>query len=270
MPAERDPAAAPSTVRALPDRRPSARSLAAASQSAPERLVIIDDDSALVQVLVNRAEALGWQPQPLASPPAADDVASLRPSSVLLDVALLGEDRFEYLAQMAERLPECAVVVVSAPCTVAERIRGLRVGADDWITKPAHPEEVIARLQAIERRRVANRDRASEPIVAGELEVRPDHFQAYVADRSVGLTRREYELLELLAATEGRVLEREEIYSRVWRYSMPRGDRSVDVFVRKVRTKLRAASPDWRYVHTHFGVGYRFGVEPASAPDPDA
>ncbi len=97
---------------------------------------------------------------------------------------------------------------------------------------------------------------------AGELEIRSDRFQAFVEGTSVDLTRREFELIELLSGADGRVLEREEIYQRVWGYAMARGDRSVDVFVRKLRQKLEKASPDWRYIHTHFGVGYRFAAEP--------
>jgi DNA-binding winged helix-turn-helix (wHTH) protein len=95
------------------------------------------------------------------------------------------------------------------------------------------------------------------------VEIRSDRFQAFVAGRSLELTRREFELIELLAGGEGRVLEREEIYSRLWGYAMVRGDRSVDVFVRKLRQKLEKASPEWRYIHTHFGIGYRFAAEPA-------
>ena len=98
-------------------------------------------------------------------------------------------------------------------------------------------------------------------MTAGEVEIRADRFQAFVGERSVDLTRREFELIELLADAEGRVLEREEIYQRVWGYAMARGDRSVDVFVRKLRQKLEKASPGWRYIHTHFGVGYRFAPE---------
>jgi len=93
------------------------------------------------------------------------------------------------------------------------------------------------------------------------VEVRVDQFQAFVGGVSLDLTRREFELIELLAAAEGRVLEREEIYSRLWGYTMVRGDRSVDVFVRKLRQKLEKASPRWRYIHTHFGIGYRFAAE---------
>ena len=84
---------------------------------------------------------------------------------------------------------------------------------------------------------------------------------AFVGGCSLELTRREFELIELLAGGEGRVLEREEIYSRLWGYAMVRGDRSVDVFVRKLRQKLEKASPGWRYIHTHFGIGYRFAAE---------
>jgi DNA-binding response OmpR family regulator len=104
---------------------------------------------------------------------------------------------------------------------------------------------------------------SNQPLQAGEVEIRGDQFQAFVRGASVDLTRREFELISLLAGAEGRVLEREEIYERVWGYAMARGDRSVDVFVRKLRQKLEKASPSWRYIHTHFGVGYRFAPEPA-------
>ena len=150
--------------------------------------------------------------------------------------------------------------------TVAQRVRGLRLGADDWVNKPAHPEEVIARLESVVRRRRRGEPSADVgPLVAGELEIRPDQFEAFVAGNAVGLTRREFELVQVLAEANGRVLEREDVYQRVWGYAMAHGDRSVDVFVRKLRSKLQRHSPDWSYIHTHFGVGYRFEAEPAIA-----
>ena len=100
-----------------------------------------------------------------------------------------------------------------------------------------------------------------ETLVAGELEIRRDMFEGFVGGRPVGLTRREFELLHLLANHRGKVVPREEIYQRVWGYAMVHGDRSADVFVRRVRKKLESASPSWRYLHTHFGVGYRFEPE---------
>jgi DNA-binding response OmpR family regulator len=95
---------------------------------------------------------------------------------------------------------------------------------------------------------------------AGEITLRPDLYQAFVGAKSIELTAREFAILHLLSQS-GRVLPREEIYERVWGYAMVRGDRSVDVFVRKLRQKLEGASPDWSYIHTHFGVGYRFSAE---------
>jgi DNA-binding response OmpR family regulator len=153
-------------------------------------------------------------------------------------------------------------VICTGRSSVAQRVRGLRLGADDWISKPCHPEEVIARVEAVARRRKQATGREDGPLAAGDLEIRGDQFQAFASGRSVDLTRREFEVLELLAQASGKVLQREEIYQRVWGYAMAHGDRSVDVFVRKVRQKLEAASPDWRYIHTHFGVGYRFDGEP--------
>jgi DNA-binding response OmpR family regulator len=120
----------------------------------------------------------------------------------------------------------------------------------------------MARIEAVVRRRRRGRANVDVgPLVAGELEIRPDQFQAYVSGQSVGLTRREFELLQVLAEAEGKVIEREEIYQRVWGYAMAHGDRSVDVFVRKLRRKLEKLSAGWEYIHTHFGVGYRFDPE---------
>jgi DNA-binding response OmpR family regulator len=125
----------------------------------------------------------------------------------------------------------------------------------------------MARIEAVVRRHRRGRVREDAgPLVAGELEIRPDRFQIYVAGESVDLTRREFELVQVLAEHAGKVLERDDIYRRVWGYSMIHGDRSVDVFVRKLRSKLQRRSPGWEYIHTHFGVGYRFEPKPL-APD---
>jgi two-component system response regulator RegX3 len=113
----------------------------------------------------------------------------------------------------------------------------------------------------VRRRKRAETPRERGPLVAGELEVRADQYQAFVGGQNLDLTRREFELLQLLADASGRVLRREEIYQRVWGYAMAHGDRSVDVFVRKLRQKLECASPRWTYFHTHFGIGYRFDPE---------
>jgi DNA-binding response OmpR family regulator len=232
------------------------------------RIAILDSDSGFVQVLVKRAGDMGWQYRCLEAPPPVEEFVAMRVNALVVDLALLGPGGWEFLERVSAALPGMGIIVATGPTSVAQRVRGLRAGADDWVTKPCHPEEVLARVEAVVRRRKRTSERAETgPLVAGELEIRADQFQAFVGGRSLDLTRREFELLELLAHAEGKVLQREEIYQAVWGYAMAHGDRSVDVFVRKVRQKLEKASPSWSYIHTHFGVGYRFQPERPGGPD---
>ncbi len=239
----------------------------ASAGAAPLRLAVIDTDSGFLQVLGKRLERLGWEGRILAGAAPVDTLVAMRLNAVVVDLTVLGGQAWEYLDKLCSALPGLGVVVCTGQSTVAQRVRGLRLGADDWLTKPCHPEELIARVEAVVRRRRRADARAGGPMVAGEIEIRSDRFQAFVDARSIDLTRREFELIELLAGAEGRVLEREEIYQRVWGYAMARGDRSVDVFVRKLRQKLEKASPGWHYIHTHFGVGYRFAPQPADVDE---
>lgn len=226
------------------------------------RVAVIDGDTGFVQVLTKRLDRLGWEHRLLTGAVPADRLVAMRLGALVVDLALLGPHAWDYLERVATELPALPIVVCTGQSTVAQRVRGLRLGADDWITKPCHPEELIARVEAVaRRRRQADGAEGGVAVVAGEIEVRPDQFQAFAHGRSLDLTRREFELIALLSAADGRVLEREEIYQRVWGYTMAHGDRSVDVFVRKLRSKLQQASPEWNYIHTHFGVGYRFAAE---------
>jgi DNA-binding response OmpR family regulator len=227
------------------------------------RVAISDGDTGFVQVLTKRLDRLGWEHRVLSGAVPPERLVAMRLGALVLDLALAGPHAWEYLERLTRELPALPIVVCTGPSTVSQRVRGLRLGADDWVTKPCHPEELIARVEAVTRRRRQADGPAADAVHAGEIEVRPDQFQVFAHGASVDLTRREFELIHLLAAAEGRVLEREEIYQRVWGYAMAHGDRSVDVFVRKLRSKLQLASPDWNYIHTHFGVGYRFAAEQA-------
>src|ERR1700754_2313021 len=181
------------------------------------RLAVIDSDTGFLQVLGKRLEGAGWPYRVLASPVPLDAMVAMRLNAVVVDLAVLGPQGWSYLDKLCSRLPHLGVVVCTGQSSVAQRVRGLRLGADDWVTKPCHPEELIARVEAVVRRRRRTEAPASaKPILAGEVEVRADQFQAFVAGKSVDLTRREFELIQLLAEAEGRVLERGEIYQRVW------------------------------------------------------
>ncbi|MDQ6751040.1 MAG: response regulator transcription factor [Actinomycetota bacterium] len=233
------------------------------------RLAVIDADSGFLQVLTKRLDGAGWQFRVLASAVPLDSVVAMRLNAIVVDLAVLGPQAWTYLERLCSMLPGLGVVVCTGQSTVAQRVRGLRLGADDWLTKPCHPEELIARVEAVVRRRRRAEARAdAAPQVLGEVEIRADQFQAFVGGSSLDLTRREFELIRLLADAAGQVLQREEIYQRVWGYAMAHGDRSVDVFVRKLRQKLERASPGWRYIHTHFGIGYRLAPEALADASP--
>jgi DNA-binding response OmpR family regulator len=246
-----------------PERSETLPGAAAGQQRATNRLriAVIDRDPGFMQVLSNRLDALGCEYRSLSAPATADALVAMRLNALLVDLAVLGPAGWEYLERVCSRLPGLAVVVCTGPSSVAQRVRGLRLGADAWVTKPCHAEELICVVEAaVRRHRRAQMPALEATSRFGEVTVRPDLYQAYANDVSLELTAREFEILHLLTGSD-RVLRREEIYERVWGYAMAHGDRSVDVFVRKLRQKLRAASPRWSYIHTHFGVGYRFAPE---------
>jgi DNA-binding response OmpR family regulator len=226
------------------------------------KLAVIDADSAFLTVLGKRLDGAGWEHRVLPGSVPIDDLVAMKLNAVVVDISVLGPQGWEFLEQLCASIPGLGVLVCTTQSTVAQRVRGLRLGADDWIAKPCHPEEVMARVESVVRRRKRAEVRLEIwPVVHAELEIRADQYQAFVGGQSLGLTRREFELLQLLAEVPGQVVEREEIYQRVWGYAMAHGDRSVDVFIRKLRQKLQTQSASWRYIHTHFGIGYRFDPE---------
>jgi len=244
----------PSTgARPAPGAQPSGKRL---------RLAVIDRDPGFMQVLSNRLDTLGWELRALSSAVTPDALVSMRRNALVVDLAVLGPGSWEYLERVCLRLPGLAVVVCTGPSSVAQRVRGLRLGADAWITKPCHAEELICVVEAaVRRHRRVEMPQIEGATLVGEITIRPDLYQAYAGGQSLELTAREFEILHLLSHSSDRVLRREEIYERVWGYAIAHGDRSVDVFVRKLRQKLRSASPEWDYIHTHFGIGYRFAPE---------
>jgi len=247
---------------------------APAVELAPLRVAVLDRDSGFLLVLAKRLERLEWNHSVLAPTVSTKKIAAMRLDALIVDPAVLGPRSWDWLERLCQARPKYRIIICTASSTVTERVRALHMGVDDWLTKPCHPEELVARIEAAVGHRRRPEPRSTEPITMGEVEVRRDQYQAFVTGRSVGLTRREFELIELLAGADNEIFEREVIYRRLWGPAMVRSDRSLDVFVHKLRRKLERASPRWRYIHTHWGLGYRFSAEPvdragAAEPEPD-
>ena len=228
--------------------------------TAPLRIGINDPDAGFVAVLARRLDELRWGHVTLKGRVPPEQLITMRLDALLVDhLPHLGARSWTYLAEITQRLPTLLVVVCTRRSDVAARIRGLRLGAIDWITKPCHPDELIARVQTAHRLQAVSAAADTRPVlVAGEIEIRREQLQVFARDQSAELTRLEFELILVLAGAGGRVLGRDEIYRRVWGDTRPIATRSVDVLVQKVRRKLKHASQDWTYVHTRYGAGYWF------------
>jgi len=225
------------------------------------RLGIIEPDTAFAVVLVKRLSQVGWGHVLLPAKTSPRELARAEIDALVVDLAAVGDKPWRWLNEVCQLLPELSVIVCTANSTVQQRVYSLSLGVDDWLSKPCHPEELVARLEATTARRSRRGARPLKPTVVGEVEIRPDRYQAFVDGRSLELTRREYQMFEFLALAGGKVVPREVIYESLWRREMEGGARSVDVCVHKLRRKLDLVSPGWRYIETHYGVGYRLVAE---------
>lgn len=230
-------------------------------QLTPLRIAILDRDSGFLVVLAKRLERLEWSHRVLAPTISTKKIASMCLDALVIDLAVLGPRPWRWLERLCLAGPKYRIIICTGPSSVEERVCALQMGADDWLSKPCHPEELVARIEAVVGHRRRSKPRSVEPVTVGEVEIRCDQYQAFVAGRSLRLTRREFEFIELLAGADNEVFERERIYKRLWGPEMARNDRSLDVFVHKLRRKLERASPQWRYIHTHWGRGFRFSAE---------
>ena len=224
-----------------------------------KRILVVEDDRDIALSLRLKLERDGG----FAVATAEDGATGLRlaqeqpPDLVLLDVNLPGMDGFEVCRRL-RREPATAgvpVIMVTARIDEADRVAGLDLGADDYITKPFSPKEALARVRAVLRRAERGRE-PDEAFADGPLRVDLASRAAAVSGRDLGLTRKEFDLLVELLRQRGRVLTRERLLETVWGYDYPGETRTVDVHVRRLRQKL--GSPADERVETVVGVGYRY------------
>jgi DNA-binding response OmpR family regulator len=221
---------------------------------AATRLMLVEDDDAIVRPLVALLEREGFDVQRFA---AAEEalmaVPVAGPDLVILDIALPGMSGLEACRVVHDRgIP---VILLTARGEPIDRIIGLELGADDYVTKPFSARELAARVRAV-LRRGARTPRGSRTIV-GELEVDADLREVHVAGHPVTLTRREFDLLALLATRSPAVVPREEIMTEVWDAHWFGSTQTLDVHVAQIRRKIEPDPHQPRFLHTVRGVGYQ-------------
>jgi two-component system alkaline phosphatase synthesis response regulator PhoP len=223
------------------------------------KVLIIEDDEVIAQGMARHLAAAGFDPLWVGKGELG--LARLRferPDVCVLDLMLPGVDGWKLLELVRSEGIGTPIVVVSARGTEHDRVHALEIGADDYLVKPFSMKELVARVRAAARRGVrAQEERRGEPVVVGELVVDPRNVQAFVSGVSCGLTPTEFRLLYALALERGRVVTRDELLQRVWGRRASRRDRTVDVFVRRLRKKIEGKSSGHTFLHTRYGVGYK-------------
>ena len=213
-------------------------------------ICVIEDEAVIANAVAARLRNEGFEVQTAADGPTGVALCDrLRPDLVVLDLMLPGLDGLEVCRRVQRDRP-VPVLMLTARAEEADVLVGLGVGADDYMTKPFSPRELVARVKAL-LRRVERRPAPGETVRAGALELDPEARRVTVDDEPVHLTPTEFDLLRVLAARPGAVLTREQLLAEVWGWRDGSGHRTVDSHIRGLRRKLGA-----EHVRTVHGIGY--------------
>jgi DNA-binding response OmpR family regulator len=225
-----------------------------------QKIFVVEDDSDISRLVRHHLEAAGYRVRSYSTTHAVlADALKERPALMLLDIMVPGGDGIELCRQVRQSgqvLGATPIVFLTARTSEADRIRGLETGADDYITKPFSPRELVARVKAVLRRCEA--PLAPGVIRAGDLEIDSMAMTLTVRGSVITATATEFRLLHYLAQHAGRVFTRDQILDAVWRETTFVSPRSVDVYVRKLRSKIELDPEHPRYLRTVRGAGYRF------------
>ena len=227
------------------------------------RVLVVDDEAMLADLLSQALRHEGWETATAKDGlDALAKATSFHPDVVILDVQMPRMDGLETLERLRARDPELPVLFLTARDAVADRVQGLRAGADDYVTKPFSPSELVARVDAVYRR-VAQFTRAAEPNFSEEL--RSGRFVLNLRNRSftkdgnpVELTQVEFQIMEYFISNAGKALKRSEILKHVWGSGYVGEEKIVDVNIRRLRMKIEDEPSNPRHVVTVWGIGYRW------------
>jgi len=227
------------------------------------KVLIIEDDDVIARGMTRHLQTAGFDAISVANGETGiQRLRFERPDVCVLDLMLPGLDGWKVIEQARSEGIGTPIVVVSARGTEHDRVHALEIGADDYLVKPFSMKELTARVGAAARRGTRAQDpRRGEEIVIEELRLDTKNVQAYVDEKSADLTPTEFRLLYALAQEQGRVLTRDELLQRVWGRRASHRDRTVDVFVRKLREKVDHRASRHTFLQTRYGVGYKLEPE---------
>src|SRR6185295_17982356 len=236
------------------------------------KVLIVEDDSVIAEGMARHLASAGFDPVVVGK--GEQGLARLRferPDVVVLDLMLPERDGWSVIEEARSEGIGTPIVVVSARGTEHDRVHALEIGADDYLVKPFSMKELVARVRAASRRASRREDSPrGEPILIEELRIDPREVQAFVDGESAELTPTEFRLLYQLALERGRVVTRDELLQKIWGRRETHRDRTVDVFVRRLREKIDRPAPRHTFIQTRYGVGYRLESVTKDAAEAEA
>ncbi len=228
------------------------------------KILIVDDEVHILQLVRFNLEKEGYTViEALDGQQACNIIKQEKPDLIILDLMLPKMDGFEVcrFIQKDSEIGDIPIIMLTARSEEIDKILGLEIGADDYVTKPFSPRELLARVKA-RLRRISHRDTTpgsnDETIKFQGLTIDPERFEVYLYDRKLDLTPKEFELLRYLAKNRGRVLTRDMLLEKIWGYEYIGDSRTVDVHIRHLRQKMEPTPESPKYIETVRGIGYKF------------
>ncbi|MCA0171612.1 response regulator transcription factor [Bacillus sp. RAR_GA_16] len=230
-----------------------------------QKILVVDDEMSILTLLQFNLEQAGYEVVTAEDGAEALEVVEAeKPNCIILDLMLPEMDGLEVCKELRQRHIHTPVLMLTAKDDEFDKVLGLELGADDYMTKPFSPREVVARVKAILRRvkqleesKVTTETEESEKIQVGELEVYPNNYESFFRGEMMEVTPKEFELLVYLIRHKGRVLTREQLLSAVWNYDFVGDTRIVDVHVSHLREKIEENTRKPEYIKTIRGLGYK-------------
>ena len=230
------------------------------------KLLIIEDDEKILEAITEYFSRTGYTVQ-TAEDGLSGVQAALndRPDAIVLDLMLPKMDGLAVCRELREKAPYIPILMLTAKDDVVDKVLGLEMGADDYITKPFSLRELEARIKSVLRRvRQSSRTESpgeEAPILRGRLRIDPAKREVTIGDRLVELTPKEFELLRLFASNPGRVFPRKYLLEKIWDYSYEGYDRTIDSHINRLRAKIEENPENPQMVLTVWGIGYKFSDE---------
>ncbi|SET44518.1 two-component system, OmpR family, alkaline phosphatase synthesis response regulator PhoP [Oceanobacillus limi] len=226
-----------------------------------EKILIVDDESSIVTLLKFNIEKAGYRTDVAYNGlEAIKKVEENDYDFIILDLMLPEMDGIDVCKHLRSEHIETPILMLTAKSEEFDKVFGLEIGADDYLTKPFSPKEVLARIKAILRRTNKQVEQRPNTIKIGDITIYPERYEAEKADEVLTFTRKEFELLHYLANHKGKVLSRDQLLSAVWDYDFVGDTRIVDVHISHLREKIEPSTKKPVYIKTVRGLGYKMEV----------